>query len=279
MILGSGGGSSARSSSMAEPKTLRSSTGMRSAVCSLSLTFPQRSVDCGSDTLKTKGRKPRSKGLLTPAQLKILDLFKDLPDATHYYLTGGTALAEFYLGHRRSFDLDLFTGEHGLILPFSYMVEERFRQGGFSVGVVRRLESFAEFEIGWEDERIRVQLAYDSPYRFAPPEETDLVRVNDFQDLVVDKLLALFGRAEPRDAVDLYFILKTEGFEELVQMAAKKDPGFDLYWLAVALEKVQGFPDELERWPVEMVQPLDVAELKALFQKLAKEIMDSLNPR
>jgi predicted nucleotidyltransferase component of viral defense system len=31
--------------------------------------------------------------------------------------------------------------------------------------------------------------------------------VNGYLDQCVDKLLAYFGRAEPRDAVDLYFIL------------------------------------------------------------------------
>jgi len=203
-----------------------------------------------------KARKPQSKGLLTKAQLEILKAFRGLPDANRFYLTGGTALAEFYLGHRRSFDLDLFTVEQGLIIPFSRMNEERFSQRGFSVKIIRRLESFAEFELGWEDEKVRVQLAFNSPYRLAPPVETPLVLVNDFQDLVVDKLLAFFGRAEPRDAADLYFILKSEDFWELTELAAKKDPGFDLYWLALALEKVRDFPDELERWPVEMLQPL-----------------------
>jgi len=34
-----------------------------------------------------------------------------------FYLTGGTALAEFYLAHRKSFDLDIFTTEKGIIIP------------------------------------------------------------------------------------------------------------------------------------------------------------------
>lgn len=228
--------------------------------------------------MSIKRRKPRSRGLLTEAQLRILEHFKGLPDAEYYYLTGGTALAEFYLGHRRSFDLDLFTTEEGLIVPFSRVLEERFQREGFSTRAIRRLVSFAEFEVSWQTETVRLHLAYDSPYRFGPPEETALVRVNNFQDLVVDKLLTFFGRAEPRDAVDLFFILQTEGFAELTRLAGQKDPGFDLYWLAVALEKVQGFPDELERWPVEMIKPLDIGELKVLFQRLAEEIMDGLNP-
>ncbi len=51
----------------------------------------------------------RRKGLLTPLQTAFLVTFATLPDQAQFYLTGGTALAEFYLGHRLSFDLDLFT--------------------------------------------------------------------------------------------------------------------------------------------------------------------------
>lgn len=222
-----------------------------------------------------QARTPQSKGLLTKAQQQILKTFQLLPDAQRFYLTGGTALAEFYLGHRRSFDLDLFTTEQGLIVPFSRVTEQHFAQR-FAVRVIRRLESFAEFELSWPEESVRVHLAYDSPYRFAPPHETSLGRVNDFQDLVVDKLLAFFGRAEPRDAVDLFAILETEDVGELTGLALQKDPGFDLYWFAQALQKTQDFPDELERWPVELVHPLDPKQLKRRFQEIALEIMARL---
>jgi hypothetical protein len=214
--------------------------------------------------------------LLTPAQKQILKASRQLPDASFFYLTGGTALAEFYLGHRRSFDLDLFTTERGIILPFSRVMEEEFRRQGLTIQVIRRLESFAEFEVSWKSESVRVQLAYDSPYRFAAPVETPLGRVNDYQDLIVDKLLAFFGRAEPRDAVDLYFILQGEDLWQLVELAGQKDTGFDLYWLAVALEKVEQFPDEIDRWPVEVIELLDASLLKQRFRELAQAILNRL---
>jgi hypothetical protein len=40
-----------------------------------------------------QARMPQSKGLLTPAQQHILKTFQALPDAQHFYLTGGTALS------------------------------------------------------------------------------------------------------------------------------------------------------------------------------------------
>lgn len=45
-------------------------------------------------------RQPRSRGLLTGVQKATLKALQELPDAGHFYLTGGTALAEYYLGHR-----------------------------------------------------------------------------------------------------------------------------------------------------------------------------------
>jgi hypothetical protein len=63
------------------------------------------------------------KGLLTPIQRAFLPVVASLPDQEQFYLAGGTALAEFYLGHRLSFGLTWFTAESDLILTFSQRVE------------------------------------------------------------------------------------------------------------------------------------------------------------
>lgn len=231
--------------------------------------------------LKSKPRKTpgplRGKGLISDFQREIIGSLKNLADLKYFYLTGGTALSEFYFGHRLSYDLDIFTVEKDLVLSFSRIVEEKLKNRSFSVEVIRRFASFAEFELTKKDEKVRLQLAYDSPFRFQNPEESDLnIMVNDYQDIVVDKLLAFFGRVEPRDAVDLFFILKKENIEKLSQLAVQKDPGFDLYWLAVALEKVEEFPDEISKWPVEMLLKLDARELKAEFHRISHQLMDNL---
>ena len=220
----------------------------------------------------------RGKGIISASQREVLAAFSRLTDAEYFYLTGGTALAEFYLGHRRSFDLDLFTGEKGLVLPFSRLVE-RDLGAMFPLKVVRRFDTFVELELGERDEAVKVQLAYDSPFRFEEPVTSELgVRVNDLKDLVVDKLLAFFGRLEPRDAIDLFFILKDWQFNEIVRLALRKDPGFDLYWLAIALEKVTEYPADIKEWPVEMLAAVDVTDLKRLFSSLARETMTTIKP-
>jgi predicted nucleotidyltransferase component of viral defense system len=47
--------------------------------------------------------------LLTPLQRRLLAEIGGSPLRDQFFLTGGTALAAFYLYHRYSVDLDLFT--------------------------------------------------------------------------------------------------------------------------------------------------------------------------
>jgi len=58
-----------------------------------------------------------------------------------------------------------------------------------------------------------------------------------------------------------------------VELAKQKDPGFDLYWLAIALNKVKEYPENVENLPVEMIREINVKELKELFLTLSKEVM------
>ncbi|GIV20140.1 MAG: hypothetical protein KatS3mg023_1891 [Armatimonadota bacterium] len=221
-------------------------------------------------------KKPEPHGILNKTQMEFLTRFNQLPDSSAFYLTGGTALAEFYLGHRLSYDLDLFTTVAGLIRPFCLFMESAMEQQGFSLRAVRRMESFTEYEVALGHDTLRIHLAYDSPFRFAEPAPTPFGLVNDFQDIVVDKLLAFFGRAEPRDAVDLYFILQDVDFWELADMASQKDTGFDLYWMASALMKVTTFPDEAERWPVQMLRPFEPTALKREFTEFSQQILSRI---
>jgi hypothetical protein len=217
------------------------------------------------------------KGILTPGQKTILHLLGRVPDIAHFYLTGGTALAEFYLGHRRSFDLDLFTAQETLIRPISLEIERRFLEQGWPVRVTRRFATFVEMVVTVGDEDLRVDLALDTPFHFAPPEPSVYgVPVNDLEDLKAEKTLAYYGRAEMRDAVDLYFLLRQFPPEALMDLAVQKDAGFDRYWFAVALQKAETFPDDLSRWPVAMLQPFDPRDLKTRFMTLARHIMDSI---
>lgn len=222
---------------------------------------------------------PNSHCLLTPLQQVFLQVFAELPDQEQFYLTEGTSLSEFYLGHRLSYDLDFFTGVDGLVLPFSFQLEELMKQQGHHIRVLRRFASYVELSVSQQEEILKIDLALDSPFRFEPPVLCPPgIQVNNFSDLCVDKLLAYFGRAEPRDAVDLYAILQTESFDQLLERAAQKDEGFDTYWFAIALNRCLDFPDEPEQWPVNMLIQWNPQQIKKLFESWAVRLMERLKP-
>ena len=219
----------------------------------------------------------KGKGTLTPIQENLLYEIGKIREASFFFLTGGTALAEFYLGHRRSYDLDFFTAEENLLIPFVRRVEEGLPKAQYKVHVIRLLEAFAEVEVHKEGEAVRLHFACDSPFRFEEPQPSEFgVKINDYRDLIVDKLLTFFGRWKHRDAIDLFFILQNEPIEALMEKAKEKDPGFDLYWFCMALREIEAYPDEIPQWPVDMLVEVNVSELKNKFADLAREIMDRI---
>ena len=56
--------------------------------------------------------------ILAPFQKKVFDVFSQFSgNFSKFYLTGGTALSDFYLHHRYSEDIDLFTEAREVHVP------------------------------------------------------------------------------------------------------------------------------------------------------------------
>ena len=71
-------------------------------------------------------------------------------------------------------------------------------------------------------------------------------------------MLALFGRAAPRDFVDVVALRRRFDADRLLALAAEKDPGFDRRHFAAALRSVDRLTDEdftgLGRTPAEATE-------------------------
>ena len=209
--------------------------------------------------------------LINRIQAEVLQTFSSIPQSSHFYLTGGTALSYFYLKHRKSNDLDFFTAEEEIITTFSRLLEDALRSKAMRVQRQRQLHSFVELIIEGFGEATVVHLACDAAFRFEPTREFSTypkLRVDSLTDIAANKLLALFGRATLRDFIDVYFLIKESGFTAnvLIDKAKSKDPGFDLYWLAVALERMKTFKDD----SVEMLlllKPVEIKEMAAFFEQ------------
>ena len=220
--------------------------------------------------------------ILTSLQKRVITLYSKLSDREAFYLTGGTALSAFFLKHRKSLDLDFFTNIEELIPPFSQKLEASLKEDGLGVKRLMGFHSFVELSVKSSEDLTVIHLALDSPFKVEQPfksEDFPELRIDSLLDIATNKILALFGRAALRDFIDVYFLVK-ERFtkNELIEKAGLKDPGFDLYWLGVAMERINDFSDDSPDLHL-LTRQCTMSELKEFFKSWRKEIAKEVTER
>lgn len=213
--------------------------------------------------------------VLTPLQDAFLHIFFQQPIGNQFFLTGGTALAEFYLHHRYSEDIDLFTLEEPAFLDVSSSLpaialslhaefEERFSTVSYRQ-VFIRAPNQAE---------LKIDVIREVGPQFGEHQRLGGVIVDSSLNIAVNKVTAIYGRAAAKDYVDLYFLLRQGfDFDELVRLAKEKDPGLTEFYLAGMLHQIH----QVETLP-RMIEPVTIEELRAYFGPLAEKIMERVKP-
>ena len=218
--------------------------------------------------------------LINRTQEAVLKNFGGVRDSEQFYLTGGTALSYFYLKHRQSRDLDFFTSLEGVILPFSSQLESHLRSKGFECQRQRGLHSFVELIVTLNKEVTLIHLAFDAAFRFEPTIEFPnypKLKVDNLTDIASNKLLALFGLAALRDFIDVYFLIERNvvAKRRLMEGAKQKDPGFDLYWLGVAFERINAFSSDSVDMLM-LIEPVKFMDIQKFFDGWRREISEEL---
>jgi len=216
-----------------------------------------------------------SADILTPFHKRILRVFASLEESRAFYFTGAMALSAYHLRHRVSADIDIFCPEENLIPIVARKLPAAFGREGIDARVIRSFGSFWEAVLRQGTEEIRFQLAYDSPFHLAEFAEHDGVYVHSLDDLAAGKLLALFARAEERDFVDVYLLVQEKGYtvDRLIELARRKDPGVDDYYLALAFEQAGRLPDRQESLRLTMLRDIDMRRVKTFFREQAVALL------
>lgn len=186
---------------------------------------------------------------------------------------GGAALAALHLHHRTSEDLDFFLArelEAGELAPLVATLKTSATKAEIevvgprtSVILSRRSKHVGRIDFGW--------------YPFEPMGRRIRWRglvVESLEDMTVNKLQAVLTRMQPRDFVDLYFLLREGPIRDLDQLLAlvraKFDAGPHRLGLAARLLLVRNVK-ELPR----MIRPVTISELITFFEDRAREIARS----
>jgi len=145
-----------------------------------------------------------------------------------FFLTGGTALAVFYLHHRVSDDLDFFTLAPLDLAELDFWIRAQW------TGVCSKIKegpNFLSFLIAETKVEFVIDPLSNTDYRdTAEFENRRRLQVDNLKNIISNKLGAIVSRQEPKDFVDFYFLVEQYpdlDLDATYQDAKRKDAIFD----------------------------------------------------
>ena len=182
------------------------------------------------------------------------------------YLAGGAALHFAANSVRYSDDLDFFHDSEARVASAFAADRERLIREKYTVDVELSLPGFIRAVVRRGDLATRVDWAHDSAWRFMPLVRDELGGLLLHPvDLAINKVLALAGRDEPRDFVDvLYVHRRVLPLAGVCWAATGKDPGFTPLSLLELLKRRGRYrPDDFSR--LHLVAPFDLPTEKLVW--------------
>lgn len=218
------------------------------------------------------------KSILTPKQLNFLELAQAQPSITkRFYLTGGTALSEFYLHHRLSEDIDLFSEQEVSIRVVESFLKKVSPKLKVSKIVKQNFLGLFTYILHFEDGSM-LKIDFNN-YPFPQIEKGKAfgkLEVSSVYDIAVNKIHTISMKPRTRDYIDLYFIFnKTEYTPQKYLNKMRLDSQAKFDWplepknLVAALLRVKDIQGK--DFP-RMVVPFDPHDMEKFFLKLVKNL-------
>ena len=182
---------------------------------------------------------------LTPFQSDTLRLLaaRRSPES---FVGGGTVLNAGDNSPRFSRDLDLFHDVETSVATCAETDAATLRDAGYSVAWLLRQPLFQRAAVTRQGEQLLIEWMFDSAFRFFPVEQDELAgwRLNRF-DAATNKVLALMGRGEPRDYLDvIHFHEQQLSLAALCWAAAGKDPAVNPFMILEECQRTTRFRPE-----------------------------------
>ena len=204
--------------------------------------------------------------VLTPWQKSAVNTVANELALTGFYLSGGTALAAYYLHHRFSDDLDFFVGEKPDTVFLHSFVEKLRGVLGASAVRYEKVYDRNQYFFTIDDKECKVEFTLYPFPSLGRSLKKGGMRIDSLRDISANKVMAMLDRFDPKDFVDLYFLLQRRSLEELRDDAQKKfDMTISNIFLGGELAKVR----RIVALPT-MLKPLSIEELRTFFSQQAK---------
>lgn len=199
---------------------------------------------------------------LTEFQRRLLAGLAESPNDDRY-LAGGAAMHFAPNSARYSDDLDFFHDSEARVASAFAQDKRVLEERGYSVDPELALPGFVRAAVSRDASSTRIDWAHDSAWRFMPLVRDELGGLLLHPvDLAINKVLALAGRDEARDFVDILFVHdRVLPLAALSWAAVGKDPGLTPLSLVELLKRHGRYrPEDFER--LNLAQPFDLPDAK-----------------
>lgn len=206
--------------------------------------------------------------VLTKNQKKIIEIVSKEENLKDFYLSGGTALAAYYLEHRFSDDLDFFT-ENNIDAYFLDGLMARIKKN-MKAGDLRyeRLYDRHQYFLKFDNDLLKIEFTKYPFTQLSKPGFLDGIKIDSLRDLAANKLVAMLDRFDPKDFVDLYFLFQKFDLEKVQRdVKLKFNISINSIFLGGELAKARRIA-ALPR----MITPLEIDELKSFFENLSLKL-------
>jgi len=198
------------------------------------------------------------------------------------HLAGGAALHLQPNSKRYSNDLDYFHDSVERVATAFADDRALLEEHGCSLQIELNQPGHIRASVKKGSETTSIEWAHDSAWRFLPPLKNDIVGYQLHpMDLAINKLLALAGRDEARDFLDILMIDRDVlPLGALCWAAVGKDPGFSPRSLLELLKRRGKYqPEEFKR--LRLSEEVNLTDLKAQWLEAlarAERFIDSQDP-
>lgn len=217
------------------------------------------------------------KSILDQFQKSCLKEFVNSSLSKKFYLSGGTALSEFYLQHRYSEDLDFFTQEELDFEGIRKFVNDVGKKNNISQIEIHHGYGLYTFYLQEKKGNIRHKIDFGQ-YPFEPIDplkDFDGLRVETMFDISVNKAQTIIFRPRLRDFVDLYFILNLKKDWDLRDLIKKSFEKFEMKTDKIQIVEGLLQVKELSDMP-RMIKKIDRHDLESFFMKQAEIIKQEI---
>lgn len=166
------------------------------------------------------------KTILTPAQHNFLQLAQTENAITDwFFLTGGTALSEFYLHHRLSEDLDFFSTSEINTLQIEKIIRKFIVEYKATRFTRRQLMGLYVYQIFFKTGKsLKIDFNHFVFDQLEAGRKVKNLKIASLWDITIDKLYTILTNPRGRDYIDLYFAVKEQdcNMDQLISALREK---------------------------------------------------------